>query len=414
MMQETPEHVFLVIFNSVLQGTSIYLILRSYLHKYQKSYWFSIFIVGTEILHKIFRAMVFYWVSKEVWALEYFLYNLCLFLLIIFLLKGNPWRHLRNIFCGYFIFNLVGTVSTLSVLYVISGFDLDAAVYAMSYGNIEYTGWVFLNVIACIYISKKICETFLKIKHKWVEYFKIIQAFIWIMVGFSTNFEMVFVGIVAFVILVIICIADQRRKYRQLINEYAQLDQMNRDYTGKLEEMSKVRHDISNHLAAADITEHYRDDIIGNIAYVEDYTEIRALDCLLEYKIQICREEKIGISVEGCKLSDYPVKVYDWVGIFSNLLDNAIEACKDVERAQDRFIRIEMENREAMLMIRIVNSKNPMLQEKPGDQKELKDPYKDKRGLGLAIVRETTADNHAIMKAEDKGTLFEVEIDFPK
>lgn len=414
MIQETPEHIFLVIFSAVLQGTSIYLILKSYICRYQKSHWFSILFISTEIIHKMFRAAAFYWVPTEIWAVEYFIYNACLFLLIICLLKGNLWYHLGNMFCGYSIFNLVGTVGLLGVLYLISGFDFEAVVHAMSYGELDYTGWFLISVMICTYISKKICDVFLKIKHKRVEHFKVIQAFIWIMMGFFTSFEMVFVGIIVFVVLVFICISDQKKKYRRLLDEFAQINRMNGEYTGRLEEMAKVRHDISNHLTAVDMTEHYRNDIIGSIVYVEVYTGIRALDCLLEYKFQICRNEKIKISIEGCVLSDYPVKVYDWVSIFSNLLDNAIEACKNVERRQDRFIRIEMQGEGKQLLLRVINSKNPSPQSGVHEMEKMQDPYKDKRGLGLSIVREILDGYHGEMKIKNEGKIFAVEIGFHK
>ncbi len=414
MIQETPEHIFLVIFSAVLQGTSIYLILKSYICKYQKSHWFSILFISMEIIHKMFRAAAFYWVPTEIWAVEYFIYNACFFLLIICLLKGNLWYHLGNMFCGYSIFNLVGTVGLLGVLYLLSGFDFETAVHAMNYGKLDYMGWFLISVMICTYISKKICDIFLKIKHKRVERFKIIQAFVWIMMGFFTSFEMVFIGIVVFVILVIICIADQRQKYRQLSEEFAQLNRMDREYSGKLEEMSKVRHDISNHLTAVDMTEHYRNEIIENIAYVENYTGIKTLDCLLEYKFQICKNEKIKISIKGCELSTYPVTVYDWVSIFSNLLDNAIEACRNVERRQERFIRVEMHEKEEQVVVRIVNSKIPTLEERTAEEKAFSDVYKDKRGLGLKIVRETAERNRGEVRIENGEKIFSVEIVFKK
>lgn len=410
MIQETWEHIFLVIFSAVLQGTSIYLILKAYLCKYQKSCWYSVLFIGTEIIHKMFRSVTFYWITTEIWTMEYFIYNTCFFLLIICLLKGNFWFHLGNIFCGYSIFNLAGTVGLLGVLYIISGFDFEAAVYAMNYGELAYTGWFFLFVVICAYISKKICDVFLRIKNKRVEHFKIIQALIWIGIGFFTSFEMVFVGIIAFVVLGFICIYDQRKKYKKLSDEFAGLDRMNREYTGRLEEMYRVRNDISNHLTAVDMTEHFQKDIIEKIAYVEAYTGIRTLDCLLEYKFQICRSEKIKVSVKGCELAVCPVTVYDWVCIFSNLLDNAIEACKNVEQRQERFIEVEMRADREGIGIKIVNSKSPASEEMTAEKKTSTDLYKDQRGLGLGIVRETVERGHGEIRIEDGKKVFAIEI----
>lgn len=134
----------------------------------------------------------------------------------------------------------------------------------------------------------------------------------------------------------------------------------------------------------------------------------------MEYKLQICRNERIKVSVEGCELSDYPIKVYDWVSIFSNLLDNAIEACKKVERRQERFIRIEMREEEKGMLLRVINSKNPAAEKMMAGEKELSDPYKDKRGLGLSIVREILDGYQAELKVENEERLFKAEIVFRK
>ena len=146
MIQETPEHIFFTIFSSLLQGTGIYLVLKSYICKYQKSYWFSFLFISIEILHRIFRPMATYWkLSDRIWCLEYIVYLAVFFLIVQMLLRGNLWHHLGNLFCGYLIFNLVGTTSLLGVLYLVSGFNFDAVIYTMHYGNIEHIGPVFFS-----------------------------------------------------------------------------------------------------------------------------------------------------------------------------------------------------------------------------------------------------------------------------
>ena len=265
-----------------------------------------------------------------------------------------------------------------------------------------------------IYICKKIMDIFFEIRYRNIEFFKRLQALIWVFAGFTTSFEMVFVGIIVFVILGFICISDQRQNYSQLQNEFVQLNQMKKEYVEKIEEIAKVRHDISDHLALTKIREDYKDDITVHAAYAENYTGIRILDCLLESKIQICRSEKIKVSVKDCELSDQPVTVYDWVSIFSNLLDNAIEACKSVERKQDRFIRIEMREEEKRMLLRVINGKNPAAEKMVEGEKEMSDPYKDKRGLGLSIVREILDGYHAEIKIENEENIFTAEIVFRK
>lgn len=411
-MQETPGHIMLGIFSAVCQSTAILYVLRSYVRKYQKSYWFSVLFVGIEFAHRLFRTVTYYWIPAAGWNTEYFMYIAAVFLIVHLLLRGNLWRNLGNIYCGYNIFNLIGTVSGIGMFYLVEGFDLDAAIYVMNRGRPEYAGYFLLLIIFNGYISKKICDVFFKINDKRIEWFKLIHIFVWIYMGSSTSFELLFVGIIVFAILGFICISDQKKKYGQLREEFARLKEMNGEYTEKLKEISKVRHDISNHLTAAQIGEGLRDDVTANIAYVEAYTGIKTLDCLLEYKLQICRKEKIKTYIKSCDISDYPVSVYDWVGIFSNLLDNATEACKSMGRGQERFIGIGIFEEKDQMVIKVANSKSPVTDKKDGNKNRISDPYKDQRGLGIEIVRETVERNQGELVVEDAGILFMAEIIF--
>lgn len=65
-------------------------------------------------------------------------------------------------------------------------------------------------------------------------------------------------------------------------------------------------------------------------------------------------------------------------------------------------------------VIRIANGKNPAAEIMPAGEKELPDPYKDKRGLGLSIVRETVERNQGKIRIEDTEKAFSVEIIYKK
>lgn len=135
---------------------------------------------------------------------------------------------------------------------------------------------------------------------------------------------------------------------KQSKNEKALKEQF--DYYNKLmetqkqreKEISVIRHDIANHL---NVMEEMQKDEEGQKLLKKidkksrNFTGIPVVDCLIREKEKLCEKEGISFIKEGVTIEDTKISEYELVSLFANLLDNAIEAAKNV--------RVESENRTA-------------------------------------------------------------------
>lgn len=84
-------------------------------------------------------------------------------------------------------------------------------------------------------------------------------------------------------------------------------------------------------------------------------TGCAAADVVLESKLAVC--EKAGIKTEcGLKLSEMGIGTAVFCGVLSNILENAVNACMDMESSSERFIRVSGGIQGNMLMIESENS----------------------------------------------------------
>lgn len=192
----------------------------------------------------MFRSINFYWMPVEIWTVEYLVYNIGMVLLFIFLFKGKVLRHMGNVLSGYLLYQVIGTITLIGILYIIHGFDLEKSAYVMNWASPEYFELFLLSNVICIYLARCICNVFFEIRVKWVEWFKLLLACVSVVEGFNTKFENALISLIAFIILVLICCVDQERKYKKVVGEFKQLNRINAEQNKKIEEMSRIRHDI--------------------------------------------------------------------------------------------------------------------------------------------------------------------------
>ncbi|CEN76366.1 ATP-binding domain-containing protein [[Clostridium] sordellii] len=168
-------------------------------------------------------------------------------------------------------------------------------------------------------------------------------------------------------------------------------------YTNMKESQSKVRelhHDIKNHIACLksrtlsnNNVNKYIDSIEKELDnYDKDFnTGNMILDIILNEKNKICKENNINIIVDinfsRCNFID----LIDVCSIFSNILDNAIEACTKVETCKREVIlRGNIVNN--IFIIRIENSKINKLNIK-NNNIETDKKNKFLHGLGIRSVK---------------------------
>ncbi|RDY24362.1 ATP-binding protein [Romboutsia maritimum] len=198
------------------------------------------------------------------------------------------------------------------------------------------------------------------------------------------------------------------------------LDMQYNHYLSIQESQMKVRklyHDINNHMACIkqiqneDVNE-YIDSINNELKEYESTfnTENMILDIILNEKNSLCEKNNIelfcNINFSKCNF----IKMIDISSIFSNILDNAIEACKKVKR--NPYINIRGTIVKSYYVIKCENSKNNEIKNK---NKKIITSKKDKflHGIGLKSVKSSLNKYNGDLEIIDEENKFIINIYIP-
>ena len=192
-------------------------------------------------------------------------------------------------------------------------------------------------------------------------------------------------------------------------------------YKDRQQDTAQFRHDWQNHMLVLQKMLHE-----GDYTKVEEYFEglsdktgitmqkiltgNEMLDMLLCIKEEECREENIAVSMEGTLSGLTALKPVDSSTLFSNLLDNAIEANRKIET--DRFIKIKARTVNESIYLEMENPMEGELQYE-GDQIISTKEDSETHGFGLKNVIEIVKKYQGQCHIDGKDNLFTIQIIFP-
>lgn len=192
-------------------------------------------------------------------------------------------------------------------------------------------------------------------------------------------------------------------------------------YKDRQQDTAQFRHDWQNHMLVLQKMLHE-----GDYTKAEEYFEglsdktgitiqkiltgNEMLDMLLCIKEEECGKGNIVVSMEGTLSGLTALKPVDSSILFSNLLDNAIEANGKVEK--DRFIRIKARTVNESIYLEMENPMAGELQYE-GDQILTTKEDSETHGFGLKNVTEIVKKYQGQYHIEGKDNLFSIQIIFP-
>ena len=134
------------------------------------------------------------------------------------------------------------------------------------------------------------------------------------------------------------------------------------------------------------------DDIYGDmqkkVRVHKKYSNHVVLDAMLQDLANICAEEEIRFSFHVITPRNTGLSLLDSIRIFSNLTNNAVEACRKLP-LPERFLTITTSIDEQWVSLEVINSFDGELKLKNGVYVTTK-ASKESHGFGLNIVREIT------------------------
>jgi len=175
----------------------------------------------------------------------------------------------------------------------------------------------------------------------------------------------------------------------------------------------QMGHDISRYLRSmkqfAEMNDREQMDILsGNLKeeygkyQCADYCTSRMVNALLYRKLEVCRQHKIRTQIELTQFDGGYVENTEWLVLFFNLFENAIEACQKVESGRERFIHVKAKCAGGFEVIVFRNSKMPA----PENEKKKKMPG----GLGLHILKEIAEKYGGAVICKEEGDVFQTTV----
>jgi sensor histidine kinase regulating citrate/malate metabolism len=182
----------------------------------------------------------------------------------------------------------------------------------------------------------------------------------------------------------------------------------------------KLKHDMRNHLMVMasyinsgdyENAKNYVSEILDKLNAVKSYVETGnpLLNHILNDKLELCRREGIDVKVDIGKAAFEKMKGIDFSAVFSNAVDNAIEASRNEERKE---IIISVSEKKGYDVISVKNrisqsilDKNPQLHSTKSDS--------EKHGFGVTQIKEIVDSYEGMTDFYEEDSFFIVNMFIP-
>lgn len=238
-----------------------------------------------------------------------------------------------------------------------------------------------------------------------------------------TSFMLLLVNYVIFEVYDWICrdaeLREQNRMYEQQLELCSQQsEERERLYL----EIRRIRHDLKNHLSGLlgmiqtkqiEDAEKYiigmLDDGIGNRPEEISHSGNIIVDSLIDHKYALAQKDSIKFDVNILIPESLPFHNEHLVVILGNLIENALEACREVEK-EERYIHLNISYVKGVLQLSTKN--NYRIKRKKDSAGHYLTSKNDSiyHGLGLSLIEHTVSIYQGAVDINDNGHEFQVKI----
>lgn len=189
----------------------------------------------------------------------------------------------------------------------------------------------------------------------------------------------------------------------------------------RLSKTSKsVKHDYKNHMSVIkslldnenfDELKKYVNNICNKISEIEkiNYTENIVINSILSFKIDEIKESCIKFDFNIKIPKDLNINSVDITIVLSNLLDNAIEACKRDSKTLNKYINLDLIFKDNLLILKCKNSFDGLINEKGRNIITRKDNKVD-CGIGIFNIENVVKKYNGLMEILYDENNFNVDI----
>lgn len=179
----------------------------------------------------------------------------------------------------------------------------------------------------------------------------------------------------------------------------------------KQEDVSFLFHDLRNHLQMIQNEKSssvYIHELTSKMTEMEQpcFSSNKSLQILLSDKDYECRRKHITLHVKNEDFDMGFIKEYDKVIIFSNLLDNAMEALENAEQEM-KWIQLLIRRIRGMAVIQVTN---PLVDKVEKENENFKSTKKNHTGLGIRSVEKVIQNYNGSLYITTEKQIFDVTI----
>lgn len=350
-------------------------------------------------------------------------------LFMVFLFREAYWKRFAVLFSSYIIAIITEQASFFAISAYTSPFT-DQSVFGISSEDYIY----FLIMMAASFLMRFLIIKYIAIP-LWLKRLRgemdngILVALFTVMfvitlalfstIGYLNSNDETFIWFNTGVIVYLVCSATimtiyirvsirQRKKELEEMYVREQLKLQiahNNEIAERYNRLRKLRHDFNNHMQVIATLDNqgkhaelrdYADRLSREFMSTEGmvFSRNTAVDAVLFHKREMILTQGICSGFHVTLPKNCNIEAFDLCCIFSNLLDNAIAACANVQAEQEPFIELETKVDSGYYAIVMRNSYSGET------EKPKKNGLDDSHSLGLKIIAD-------IAKKYDGGTLFE-------
>ncbi len=211
---------------------------------------------------------------------------------------------------------------------------------------------------------------------------------------------------------------QKAERLRRQIRAAEEQLQIQNNYYRQLREniltINQIRHDLTNQLQAAYalLEQGEQDKARSHLDQLQTGVRDRVgpkfcpnlmVDAVLSEKNRRCREYGVRFDINAQLPQELPIESTHLCSAFSNLLDNSIQAVRDLPDGE-KYIELRTALHGDHLIIRCANTADA-----PSPGKSKSDPLRP-HGLGLDILRKIAAEYHGSLETEYHDGLFEATL----
>lgn len=133
------------------------------------------------------------------------------------------------------------------------------------------------------------------------------------------------------------------------------------------------------------------------------------VDAILNSKLSLAKKQGIDLNVKVAVLAELPISDVDLCVILGNLMDNAIEACRQIEPGQ-RWLRLYFDTQGEQLYLSIQNAAKEILN---FNERNYISTKRGDHGLGLKRVKLLLEKYQGFLNLQNEPGIFAAEVSVP-